>query len=589
MPVEPRRIVWALLRRRKIIWLTTFLGAAAGVAAALTWAPREFASSAIFAWDATAGRAEGVDTMRELRTMVDSVKTPSVLAEIRKRLGLTATLEAIAARLDVVANERSNLITVSAVAPTPEQAVDLARVTIDAFQQQRLVFEKARRSDNLRQLEASLAGANQDLAKLRATYEEFRKAEHVTDLTAEVTQALSDVARLEQQQVSAKADSMAEQARLDWLEEAQKKRPGNVVLSEKTVRPQGTKLADVEAELAGLRSGGLSADHPRLAMLEAEAKALRADEKSWKKSVVTERNEGRNPQLEAIEGRIAEASAAREAALARERALSQLGADANANLERLRVVEGKAGELLRTLRATEAHVSELEGRRAAAMDAARSPASMLTLLEPPEAPSRPRKSLRKLVAAACTVLGLLFGVLYVVAGALRGLRVHTASEAAFWGRAPTVYSSEWPIHGEADDVKLDLAAQLDSAPGTTLIVPAGTQELALARELAALANWPAHDPESKARVQVWLEDAQGPALRRAVRSADRVLLMVGAGEHSGLKLAQLPGRIGAERSYGFALLGVAGWLSALPDTCGDANSFWNPRKDGPRLRVVASA
>lgn len=589
VPVEVRRLLIHLRRHKRIPLIGLGVGALLGLVAALLWAPREFTSQALLSWDATLARAEGNDAQRELHTLMDSVKVPAVLSEVRRRLGLAATLDGLATQLSVEWSPFSNLVSITAAASTAQSAFDLERTTLEVFLQQRLILEKKRLEEAVRALAAAQAAAVREVADLRASYEEFRKAEQVSDLDAELQQALGESARLNLEQVTSRADASGQAARIQALSLEMQGRALEVVLSERKVRPVGSKLADVESELAGLRGGGLADDHPRVTMLEAQASALRAQNDSWATSVVTERNSGRNPDREALRTLIAEANASREASLGREKALVSLAAEAARRVERLKVIESKGAELARSLRAAQGHLAELSGKHLLALDAAREPNSGLSVLDAPQVATRPRRSLRKNVAAAGTALGGVIGVLVALALGLRGLRIHTAAEVAFWGNGPVVFSTEWPLRGDGADVQFDFVNEARAAPGITLIVGAGEVERGMVQQLAELGKLLAFEGPAgaeDARLTVWMGEGSGPALRRAARRADRVLVVVASGQHSALALVDQQGRIGAESRLAFVLLALPADLALLPDRAGDTRSFWFAEGERPKLRVA---
>jgi uncharacterized protein involved in exopolysaccharide biosynthesis len=589
VPVEPRRLIWEIVRRKRWIWGSTALGAALGVGLALKYAPREFAVTSLLTWNAASAHSDGRDPLRELHTMVDSVKTPAVLLEVRSKLALSVSLEGLARQIEVVSDDKSNMISVTAVAASAPAALALGQTTLEVFQKQRVVSEKQRREEIARTLGTRLDTARQSLADIRQQEQLFLKEEHVTDLPSELQQAIADYARYVQEEVAAGADVAAEQARLDSLTASLHNRAPTVVLSEKTVRPDGAKLADIESELAGLRGGGLSEDHPRIKMLEAQAKGLRAHgSESWANSVVTERSSGRNPEIGNYQARIIESNAAREGAAGREKALARLAADANARVERLRIVERRGADLARSLAAAEAHVADLDALHFQALDAAHMPVTGLSLLEAPALPSTPRRSLRKLYATFGVLLGAALGFFMILAWSLRGLHVHTSTELAFWGNGPVLASSQWPRRELLPDLAEELAAQSVGTTGSALVVAAGPIELELLRTLASAAGWPGCDESAAAEapIRVWLQPAAGQSVRKAVRNAARVIVVVNAGAHSLLSISEFAMRIGAQSQLGYVLLNVTDELVVLPERVGDVRAFWHPASEAPRLRMV---
>ncbi len=590
LPIEPRRVLWELKRRQRWIWLSTILGAVLGCAAALKWAPREFAVTSLLTWDSASLMSGGDrDTMRAMHTLVDSVKTPAVLLEVRQRLGIASTVESLGARIEVTPDDRSNMITLTAVGASAQEALELNQTTLDVFQKQRLIAEKKQGEYAATALAERLAVARQELGDLRAQQAEFLKEQQITDLQGELAQASSDATRYQQEQVGAGADAAAEQARLDSLNDALQHNAQTVVLSEKVVHPDAAKLADIEAELAGLRSGGLSEDHPRIKMLEAQAKALRQHkDESWSSGVVTERSSGRNPELGSFQSRIIDAKAAREAAAGREKALAQLVIDATAKVERLRAIERRGADLAHAIASGEAHVSELDAARLAAVEQSRTPVTGLSLLEAPALPNIPRKSLRKPYAVAGLFIGALGSFALVLLWSLRGLKIHTSTELAFWGNGPVITSTQWPLRPLFDELREELARQLVQAPPGVLFIPAGARELELLRELASRSGWPecTDGNEGLFPVSAWLAAPSGHMVRKAVKAASRVVVLVCSGERSAFSISELPMRVGARGTVGYVLVDVTDELSVLPEQVGDAASFWRPVSEPARLRVV---
>lgn len=72
----------------------------------------------------------------------------------------------------------------------------------------------------------------------------------------------------------------------------------------------------------------------------------------------------------------------------------------------------------------------------------------------------------------------------------------------------------------------------------------------------------------------WVGDAEGPALRRAARAADRVLVVLTSGTEMFTSLASLRARLGRENGIAVLLLGVGPELLKLPDRVGDVERFW---------------
>jgi uncharacterized protein involved in exopolysaccharide biosynthesis len=72
----------------------------------------------------------------------------------------------------------------------------------------------------------------------------------------------------------------------------------------------------------------------------------------------------------------------------------------------------------------------------------------------------------------------------------------------------------------------------------------------------------------------WLGATEGPALRRAARMADRVIVLLSSGTEAFTEVIGLRTRLGRESGVGVVLLGLSPELLKLPDRVGDVDGFW---------------
>jgi uncharacterized protein involved in exopolysaccharide biosynthesis len=79
---------------------------------------------------------------------------------------------------------------------------------------------------------------------------------------------------------------------------------------------------------------------------------------------------------------------------------------------------------------------------------------------------------------------------------------------------------------------------------------------------------------TRAGTHAWVGDNDGPALRRAARAADRVLVVLTSGTELFTSLAALRTRLGRDNGVALLLLGVSPELLNLPDRVGDVERFW---------------
>src|SRR5262249_40519925 len=208
----------------------------------------------------------------------------------------------------------------------------------------------------------------------------------------------------------------------------------------------------------------------------------------------------------------------------------------------------------------------------------------------------------------------------------RGMRVRTASELSYWGGGPVVGSTRWP-HDPAGVTALgeELDDFLPNSRGWMLVVASTDSERALANELARRLNdeWvpgdlvdfevyapemgrvlaetaePATELASSTALSrrgpmadalmypgplrapladSWHGPLGVPALRRAARLADRVLVVVTSGSMSALEIARIRTRIGRSEGVGFVLVGIDSDLDELPDRIGPVDAFWRTHR-----------
>jgi hypothetical protein len=237
-------------------------------------------------------------------------------------------------------------------------------------------------------------------------------------------------------------------------------------------------------------------------------------------------------------------------------------------------MQGQASLLLDEIRLAEKRLSELKAEQKTSEAMMNQPAPGLRVLDAADLPSRPTRSYR-LVALAFPLLMGALAALSCAAHSLRGLKLWTASEIAYWGRSPIVAASSWPTDPQGlEDLALDLRGALSSARGTTLMLalaPAWTQR---AVELGSRLEMKSAVSLRDGALSVWDKPERPQALRRLARQSARVLVLVEAGTHSLFELAALPHLLGREDRIGFVVLGLGTEFAEGPDQVGDVSGFW---------------
>ena len=73
--------------------------------------------------------------------------------------------------------------------------------------------------------------------------------------------------------------------------------------------------------------------------------------------------------------------------------------------------------------------------------------------------------------------------------------------------------------------------------------------------------------------------ASGQGLRRAVRLADRVLVLVHSGRMSTIELSSMRTKLGRDESLGYIIVGLSTDMLDLPDRMGDVETFWKTQRE----------
>lgn len=599
-PVDLGRLWLAVVRDWRWFPIAMLIGALVGVAVAKFVVKRSYTASTVLLWEPTlsenASRSE-----RDLSTRLQSVKLPANLLEVRRRLGLGVPLKALELRTSVRPEPQSNLVTISASDSEPEPAAALADTLVEVFLEHGARLAQARLEERTQKLEADLDDARTTLANARATYDAFRTEHGIADLAAETQIAIQHVAQLRSSADVARADAEALQARASRLEAEARRESAHQVQGSTQSSPVLAQLARLRAELAAANTR-LAPEHPTIVALEAQIEALAVEASGRDAVTTTSVTLGLNAQLASLKTTIAQSSADREAAVQRQEVYRKFAAEAEQRLQQLSAVEGQASVLLGNIQLHEERVSRLEGELVVVGDAARSTRPEFRALTPALVPEE-AESARKKVAMVAPFLAALLALLVVIGKELRGFKVVTATEAAFWAKGPVVASSVWPRDTEMLSLLVDeLADHAPFSTGTTLVLGASDAEAPLAREMAywlstmrgpeqkALgAGVSGHDataastaiavvsPDagaSRVAAHTWEGETDGQAMRRAARLASRVLVVLQSNTMSMPQLAQTHARLGRDAGVAILLVGLDPAFVHLRDRVGSVSAFW---------------
>jgi uncharacterized protein involved in exopolysaccharide biosynthesis len=579
-PVDVPRVLGSVRAGWRWIAAAAALSLTVGALGARKFVHREYASELSILWEPASadGAAAAEDEARTLRTLADTVKLPINLATVRERLRVEQTLERMGRHIEVTSSTETRLIVLHGTGESPEDARRITQSTADVFLEHRRGLHRARLDEQLRTIETDAREARTALEASRARYDEFRRAHGIANLPAEQLAAIEHAARLRADADLARAEAEGESAREGALRAAARAQNPLTVLSESEQMFGATRLAETEGQLTVARSR-LTGAHPALQALEAQANALRARSDS---AVRTGRIIGRNPHWDAYTASAATAGAVGSSLRRREAILRSSLRETASRVDELASLDGESATLLASVTVAERHLAEVLASRARAQDAQRSPATGLRVVAAAVAPDRPSKSLRRPIIAASPVLGALIALMVLLVRGLRGGKAFTGSEVAFWLNAPVLACTDWPAKkGSLGPLVDDVREALTDTNGTTLIVGLNEAGRATARELAAKLSKKggASQSETKKRstsgleVRAWDAAATGPALRRAARGVDRVLVVVESGAHVVTELRTVRERLGGIDAIACVVIGMGASLADRPDRVGSPARF----------------
>jgi uncharacterized protein involved in exopolysaccharide biosynthesis len=565
VPIEPRRLVAAVRRGKRLVFGALAAGGLLGAFVAHTFVGREFTAEAVIEW--VGAPATGGDPARELQSQVDAIKLAENLLELRERTGAPASLEALSKRLEVTSSNKSNVVSFRGTGDSPEGAARFVTAAVDVFLERRTAVRRKDLEQAVARTKADVEEARRRLRRAREAYDDFRAQAGVLDPNAESQAAIEHAVKMRAEADLAKAEAEAERARLAVLGGVAEKEPAKVVLSETEIHPGERKLAEAEAELAEVRAR-LGPDHPKRQAIEAEVASLRKTAAAKTAVGKAEQTTGRNPRLDAVAELVTKARGAAEAAKSRQDAYDGLARGARQRGAAFAGIDAEAAPLRAAVLIADKRLQKLEDDHAAAEDAVRAATSGFRVLAPAVAPDHPSKSLRRPIAFAFPILFALLTVVGLLARALRGLRVFGAAEVGFWSGLPVLGTTAWPRRGSQDAIVADLRA-IASLGGTTLVLGATPDDAETAASLVRKAQ----PPRAKgASASITTSKREGPALRRVAREADRVVVLVSSGVR-GPELTGLRDRLGRADALACLVVGAPPEVEALPDRVGDLAAF----------------
>lgn len=575
-PVDPMRLLLGLWRRRRFVMAAAFVGIGVGWFVGQTLVSPIFEAHGVVECDRCSEIGYGD---RELVTLQESVKLHQHIEKVQTALALQDPIEVIARDIEVGTSIESRLITITARAKSGEQAARMINTLVDAFIETRLSIEQEKLMQRVRKSAKDTENARIGLAGARKNYDHFRRVNNIADLPVERQAAIEEAARLRSELAIAQADELAERARMDALHRASKIESPTTILDRTEELPLTRRLAEKRVALNSAKSR-LAEDHPIVLSLLAEVNALENHPALEQEAVTIARKVGRNPQWDLAQQSFLQAHANKDAATTRQSTYGQLAERAAHAAARLTQIEGQGAELFSNVKIAEQHVATLELALRTSEDAARTPSTGLRILAPARPADTPVKSPRRVITILGPLVGSVFVIIVALLGELRGFRIHTAAELAFWSRGPILAASRWPNEPQAlHDLIAELAIPLHQSEGKTLLVGLGAAEIASVHLLA----FGLHEMLERGRVssieRMHSIEARSTAdnrteLRKALQHADRIIVLVLAGMHSATELHRFAHDIEESGRIALVLLNLRSDHAGLRDRIGCANSFW---------------
>lgn len=604
-PVDLQRILRALFRARHLILAAALTGAFLGVIAGPALYPSSYTSTVTIRFDGLpAMPGLPAPNYGSVNAYADGLYAEPVLMEVRRQLGdeVPASLEAIRKSIVMTADPQSGAIRAEVTAGSPEAARKFGDVLAKAFLDYQTEQLRARLDDAHRRLDEQLAIARLAHQRARIAWDNFRK-EHGFDSIESEQGRIVAAAQLRTEAILAANEATSLENRVKTLRRELDRMPRLMVSQQQEAAPEATRLADLEAELAAKESR-LTPAHPEVQALRRQAQMLRLRLNDGRAKTVSTQILGPNAERSTVTVALAEAESALAAARGRAEGLKRHAEMAEEKIASFSAVEGQALVLLANLNVQRELENRLEGERARVAAAILEPESGFMIIKPAHLPhaANPNK-FRVIATVLVPILVTLLAVLVVLVRELRGFRVETPAELAYWADAPVIGATSWPNEpGCLEELIEGLDDFVPRARGEVLVVGASAWDAALSETIAARlgADWLADtkdeevteergggselslregtaiEKRSSARLRAvhWGGESRGPSLRRAARLVDRVLVVVSSGAVSATDLLGLKRRLGRDHGVGLVVVNVPPHYQNGPDRVGEVAEFW---------------
>ena len=639
LPVDLLRVRRTLMAARWWLVASVIGGLLLGYAAAKIFVRNPYNTSALLKYEGV----EQLPSMPppdpgELGAAADALKLQSLLRKIKERSGFKGSLAALGQLIQYGTDYQTNVVRVDVSADSAEGVAKFSKLVAEEFIAHHETRQAKQVATKIKGIDTRIKSARREADIAREAFAEFRKKHGIVDLGDKNGTGIQSAAQLRARAELTTSEIRSLEGRIASLKEQLKTTPKTTALSS-GVSPEHTQFNRLRAELVSARSS-LSNEHPRVQALKRQVESLRAQIKSGNVEKAAGSIFSANATYVLIQAQLQTAEASLEALKERQKGLMELADTAQERVEKFSTVEGSATSLLSKVKINDTLVTELQSTRARLEDAQQRPSSGFVIIDPGSMPEYAKRSRNKfLVMLAFPALSMLAVLLFFFGREFRGLKVRTPSEVGYWARGPVIGATTWPHDRRAiDDLVADLDDYAPEAKGTLLLVGATENEGMLTTELAdrlnndwftdqeaveaamssqrppnmpgplktpapiapyPLAQQPPQTGSALARpmipkahgstplavrapemnVEAWEGAPSGQGLRRAVRLADRVLVLIHSGTLSSLEVGAIRTKLGREEGLGYIVVGLSPDLLYLPDRMGDVEAFWRTNRE----------
>lgn len=488
-PVDSHRIVRRLLAGKWWLLGALLVGALISLPLAKFGLGSSYKATAMLEYEGVPA-IEGMPQPAEqnIGGMLQAIFIESVLTQVKERMGMDMRTADVGNLVSANADP-AGVVRIDASAPDPDEAARFANTVAEVFLEHRVQVQRDAIQEAIESLEERMNASRATAQSAQQTYDAFRDEHGIADLSTEQEQAIENAAELRAQRDRAEAEVAALEARLEQLQRDLRRTPRTRTRVSSSAGPEQEELNRLQSELAQVR-GSLSDSHPRVQALQQQIASLRQRIESGEAGGTKTSNTSTNSQWQSLQSAVSTAQADLEGARQRLEGLTTQAERAQERVEQFSSIEGDASRLLAQVRVNQQLLTELQATHARLEDAQRDPAPGFRSMSPASPPDYAERSKLKYIVAGGIPMGLFFLVLIFLLGReLKGLRVRTAKELAFWGRGPVIGTSTWPRDAQAiDELIADMDDFIPDATGQMLVVGATEEHTELAVQFATRLN-----------------------------------------------------------------------------------------------------